>query len=391
MTEEKVTTKINMGGGKQERNRYIDIVKGIGIVLMVLRHARAPHSDFVLLFHMSIFFIASGYLTRKNAIENFSGLKEYCIRKIKGLYFPYVLYSGIFVCLNNVFLQLNIYTDDAAFLKEQSIEPTYKMLSTQYTLKDTVTKLCQIIFLKASTQIGGALWFFQVLLIVLIVYATFEYILCVILKDKKKHFLIQGSAAILLLIIGYYCSLTGKKLHGFNRVCSVYILVYLGSLIKQKNVMEKLGAHNWLFPLAGVSFISLCVGYHRGYIALDGNHIDNPLFFLLMSSSGWFLLYAIAVLMEKHRTWINEALIYISRHSVVIVALHFLAFKIVNIIIVECLNMPKYMIAAFPVLTTDGTWWMFYFIVGVVVPLGIEKTWWCMKQLLCSRLKRRRV
>lgn len=146
-----------------------------------------------------------------------------------------------------------------------------------------------------------------------------------------------------------------------------------------------------MFPLAGVSFISLCVGYHRGYIALDGNHIDNPLFFLLMSSSGWFLLYAIAVLMEKHRTWINEALIYISRHSVVIVALHFLAFKIVNIIIVECLNMPKYMIAAFPVLTTDGTWWMFYFIVGVVVPLGIEKTWWCMKQLLCSRLKRRRV
>ena len=42
-----------IGGG--QRNRYIDLVKGIGIVLMVLRHARAPFSDFVLLFHMAIF------------------------------------------------------------------------------------------------------------------------------------------------------------------------------------------------------------------------------------------------------------------------------------------------------------------------------------------------
>lgn len=58
----KVISSKRIGGGNNHRDITLDLVKGIGILLMVIRHARAPYSDFVLLFHMAIFFIASGYL-----------------------------------------------------------------------------------------------------------------------------------------------------------------------------------------------------------------------------------------------------------------------------------------------------------------------------------------
>ena len=39
--------------GKKERTHYIDIVKEMSVTLMFFLLARAPHSDFVLLFHMT--------------------------------------------------------------------------------------------------------------------------------------------------------------------------------------------------------------------------------------------------------------------------------------------------------------------------------------------------
>ena len=46
---------------EKERNVHIDIIKGIGIILMVYGHAAAPFKHFIYLFHMAIFFMASGY------------------------------------------------------------------------------------------------------------------------------------------------------------------------------------------------------------------------------------------------------------------------------------------------------------------------------------------
>lgn len=53
--------------------------------------------------------------------------------------------------------------------------------------------------------------------------------------------------------------------------------------------------------------------------------------------------------------------------------LHFLAFKIVNYIIVCKEQMPRYMIAAFPVLKTTGLWWILYTLFGLTVPLLVRQ------------------
>lgn len=70
-----------------ERDISIDILKGILIILVVMGHyTRDIFHDVVLLFHMPLFFMISGFL--QSPIKN----RQKLIKKIKRLILPYVVY-----------------------------------------------------------------------------------------------------------------------------------------------------------------------------------------------------------------------------------------------------------------------------------------------------------
>ena len=50
----------------QRRNPVFDIMRGIGILLVVLGHAGFPFSGWIYLFHMPLFFLLSGWFTNRN-------------------------------------------------------------------------------------------------------------------------------------------------------------------------------------------------------------------------------------------------------------------------------------------------------------------------------------
>ena len=83
-------------------------------------------------------------------------------------------------------------------------------------------------------------------------------------------------------------------------------------------------------------------------------------------------MYNIAELTSRHNKWLCNCLSYISRHSVPIIALHFLCFKIVNYAAVIMLHKERYMVAAFPVLMPDSVWWILYTAVGIGIPLVLR-------------------
>lgn len=101
----------------RQRDLRLDILKGIGIILMVMGHANAPGRSFIYLFHMAVFFIASGWLYREDAAKSGAGIWRFVWRRILSLYVPYVLTETIYSALNNVFLQLHFYS--SGMLKEQ--------------------------------------------------------------------------------------------------------------------------------------------------------------------------------------------------------------------------------------------------------------------------------
>lgn len=94
---------------EQQRDNTVTYVKAIGIILMVLGHL-VP-SDMVLrkaifTFHMPLFFLMSGYCFKEKYLDD---AKQFIVRKIKGIYVPFVAFSLVFLALHNVFCHWHLY------------------------------------------------------------------------------------------------------------------------------------------------------------------------------------------------------------------------------------------------------------------------------------------
>lgn len=81
------------------RNQWMDVAKGLAIILMVIGHTPIPEmlSRFIYSFHMPLFFIASGWMTNWKKYT----IKLFFIKKIKSLIFPFLIYSSIVLLLMN--------------------------------------------------------------------------------------------------------------------------------------------------------------------------------------------------------------------------------------------------------------------------------------------------
>ena len=79
------------------RLNWLDIAKGITILLMVLGHTSIPLflSNFIWAFHMPLFFIASGWTTNWQKTD----FKGFTKRKIRTLLVPFLVYSLIVLLL----------------------------------------------------------------------------------------------------------------------------------------------------------------------------------------------------------------------------------------------------------------------------------------------------
>lgn len=75
------------------RLKWLDIAKGIAIILMVIGHTSIPStlSRFIFAFHMPLFFIASGWTTNWAKL-NFVGFVR---RKFTSIMIPFIYYSAI--------------------------------------------------------------------------------------------------------------------------------------------------------------------------------------------------------------------------------------------------------------------------------------------------------
>lgn len=106
---------------KTERMPYLDVAKGIGIILVVAGHVMGEGgkpflwssiiNEYIYSFHMALFFIISGMLLRYSLLNRSIALKD--VKKksmsIAGrLLFPYFLWSIIYFILYNKQLDINI-------------------------------------------------------------------------------------------------------------------------------------------------------------------------------------------------------------------------------------------------------------------------------------------
>lgn len=364
---------------------------------MVAIHARCYGLYWGSMFHMAIFFIASGFLFNGEKVNSVKNLLKYYFRKLKGLWLPYVAFSILFILLNNVFIKMNIYTDNVNFANSNVEGGGF--LGTYMGINDILHNIYYALTFQYFCQIGGAFWFFRTLFFVLIIYSSVEFLLRKVINNINIAFYVQGMISLFLLILGYYYYVVNNKKLTFDveKVFLVYCLIFIGQVIRKYDVTSILIKKvNTLTKIISVILLTLLfvVNYNLFNIKIDiaSDQIFNPIVFVFASICGYLYLYLIADLLLlvkniKIIDYINSFIVNLSIHSVSIMALHLLCFKIINYFGVLLLNKELYLVAAFPVLFKGNFCWIPYTVVGLVIPLLLTFTFNYFRKKLVLRAK----
>lgn len=372
---------------EKKRNIEIDIVKGLGIILMVMGHCNFPYSKFIYLFHMSVFFIASGYLQKEEYSEDIDGIKIYVWRKLKTLWLPYFIFNTIFVLLNNIFIYMNIYTDNPLILTNAG--ENIMGLSERFTWGMTVTNIVKSFFFLGGTNMGVAFWFLRALFAASVIMCLLEYVLKRIIygnkhtvnKETDKNIIVlitEILIAMMLLTFGYFITRSGINARNIPVFLTSYFFMVSGRLFK---VIEEKTAKSLTikksFSVAlyiGAILISmaiLIIFNNFTTVDLSRNKYTGIISMIIVSYAGWILMMFTAKLI-KHLKFF-KILVICGQNSLVVMILHILCFKLVSLIQVVIYNEPCYMLASFPVLKTTNGWWIAYTICGVSIPIILNE------------------
>lgn len=342
-----------------ERNETIDIVKGITIILVVAGHCSSPGGTLFYLFHVALFIIVAGYCFNENYTNDVTSMKKLFISRVKSLYVPYILYHGILTLFHNVYMKLNIYTDNPNFL---SVAGGSYGLGKVFDLKDFVRQYIEILLFVGGEQLGGTGWFLSLLFGVTILYAVILFALKKIFPRYHDAFMILIS--VIFMLVGYWCGKNDIYFPGrIATILSVMILFTIGKYIRQYCSKQN-GVVNVIIFVVCITVLCFCLPFAT--ISVTDNKYTNPIFFLICSVAGWFMIYSLSVFLGEIG-FAKRVLVYVGRNTIPIIFLHFLCFKIVTAIVVTIKGYPKWQVACFPIL--DQRYWLLYLVTGVCIPL----------------------
>ena len=355
-----------------DRNSRVDIIKGIGIILVVIGHCNLPGRNFIYLFHMPLFFMASGYFYSFKNAESISAGKHFLWQKIKRLWFPCFIIQSISLILNNYFIEVGVYiTPENAKLLSSSANMS---ISEIYTLKDITVNIVKTFFFLSGTYLTGPFWFVKDLFLILILINTISLILVKLNYRYKLE--IQMFISIIFLVVGYYFKINnGNQITStFFTLLSTYGLVVSGFLLKNYGFqlcIERLNPKK-RGVLILLSLISLVLLSKYGSIELSANQYINPIFLLISSLAGWMLTYLISdIIFSKFKT-VNILLCYVGKNSMQIFLFHLISFKLVTYLQVLTNHDSRVMLASYPVYKISQCWWIVYIFFGVAIPLIID-------------------
>ena len=271
-----------------KRIEWIDIAKGISIILVVLGHTSftGPIALWLKSFRMPFFFFVSGILFKNSKYPH---IKDFLDRRTSTIIRPYIIFSLI------VFIWDKLIGDPDSF--------TYVQLLTGW--------------------VSYALWFIPVLMMTQILY----YYICKLCNDKTVYIL---ASLIAFAITGYF--LYKYNVHFYYKietVCTTVFFYGISNLNKSKLVsfMEKERNARLIIILLSsfiVSFVSSI--FNTRSLDLCFNIIGDPFFSYTAAVFGTLFMLCFSKLI----TTINLSLLvklrdlisYIGKNSYVVLAFH---------------------------------------------------------------------
>ena len=336
------------------RDNYISTAKAIGIILMVIGHSIGPNCfcRFIYFFHMPLFFFCSGFFYK--VPESWYLCGQFVIRRIKGLYFPFVKWSIIFLLLHNLFFYLLFYPIDNDY---------YGI----YDIGDYIGHLRSILItMTGQDKMLDPFWFLKELL--------FASIIVCLLTFFLKKFSFRYKKLLLWLVLIALAVITKPGELGVPVIWNLSILFLSASFFMAGHIYHKIenkDSYNW----AGF-FISMAIVFSVTLIWNDSldmlwYNAYSVLLYIPTALVGIFMVLSASNLLERYR--IKYYFYYIGNNTLIILSLHLLVFKIVNYIIISVYDLPIECLADTYIKQKNQLLWIIYVVVGIVLPLLFQK------------------
>ena len=270
---------------KKKRLDYLDLAKGIGLMLVLAGHTAAlprPFSAFIYSFHMPLFFVLSGITFHYDI-----SCKAFLLKKVRTLLLPYISFSALYVAgcwLKGLVLQQN----------------------------DNVLLLAKKIFLQEDDYIF-ATWFLVVLFVTELV-----FFLLAKAANGKRSVIIAVTVAVLAAGIVYFKTLNAVLPFELQIVLTALPFFCGGYFIKQFNLPERLDKL-WIILALGAVSIGLFlvkIKFFTYFTSLHNNRYGNFAVFYTLAITA--ILF---VLLVCHRIKTIRFLNYLGKNTLVIFAL----------------------------------------------------------------------
>lgn len=270
------------------RNSYVDIIKGIGIFLVILAHHKTILNEYIYSFHMPLFFLLSGIFHK-----NYSSYKEFFIKKVKILIIPYLTF------MSSLFLFW--FFISRRFGESSRIEVSVQEHFLGILTGAGISGISRIDY-------GAALWFLPCLFLV----SNLYYFLS---KFSKRNLIMIN---IVLAFIGVYLLNLNLKLLLVWHILTVFFSIQFyttGALFKEKILNIK--KENWI-KIGFVFLLSLTFSSLNGKIDMNNNQYNNYLLFYISSFLGiYFILLVVKKINLK-----NKILEFLGKNSLIILGYH---------------------------------------------------------------------
>lgn len=189
----------------QQRDRTWDIVKGIGILLVVIAHTRDPlplHRT-IYLFHMGLFYFIGGYFLKVDyRMKAKHSVVMFIKKKITALYLPYTIAGSLLLLMNPLFVKFGWDNNLLCFY-------------------DKIVGIIKFVFLAGGGYMSVALWFAKSLFVALI---ALYIILRLVKSIYVRHIIFVLSFTVGWLLYAFQIELPWS----LEREVTVLPLCYLG-------------------------------------------------------------------------------------------------------------------------------------------------------------------
>lgn len=360
------------------RNITIDFIKGAAIILMVMGHALADWPQggglrgFIGMFHMPVFFIASGYFFRGDRLFSLGDVRRYIGKKVLRLYLPYVFWTLVFLMLHNLFIKWNIYTDNIAL--NQFVKGELSNAKSAIGIEEGFQNILWTAIMVYRPEPMLACWFLKALLFITVGYSVVEF------TSRRLSYnatIVQSFVALVLLVLYRYhpkVPFDALIFHcGGSGAFYGYFFFHLGRVLNERKINFEI---NSVWVSASMVFVSVSLLIAAMYLSsgIRMHRISEALYLPIFVSSalvGWILLCEVANVSHG----VGVLISYIGRNTMPILLFHFLAFKLVNYIGTLYYSHPAFVTAGFPASYHSWTWTLVYTLVGVALPLMASRSY----------------